>query len=35
MLEELERCVQEESLADARELTVRLEGTEKTAGTAT
>ena len=32
LLEELERCVQEESLQGARELLVRLKETEKTAG---
>jgi len=33
MLEELERSLQEESLADARELMIRLNKTEKTAAT--
>ena len=35
MMEELELCVRENSLADARDLLVRLEGTGKTAGPAT
>ena len=35
MLEELERCVQEESLAGAGELMVRLKASEKTAANAT